>query len=196
MTPDVTQQLGLLAQELPPVAHLAVTYRELQQLSVIDNLTLLFDASQFRRRLAEAFETYRRHQQTFSVLLIDVDYLHRLNEEHGHAAGDVVLRQLAQQLRSAARGWDVAARCGDDELVMLLPGSNLQTAAELGEWYRAQVAGTPLGDPAAPLRVTVSVGVSEVSPGSSDGLTVLWEASAAVCEAKQAGRNALRVFRA
>jgi two-component system cell cycle response regulator len=194
MTAEVLQQLSLLAQELAPVAYLAVTYRELQHLSVIDNLTLLFDERYFRERLAEAFDSYQRHQQPFSVLLVDVDFLEKVNAQHGHATGDAVLRQLAQQLRAGARRFDVLARSGDDELAMLLPETSLQAAAELAEWYRDQVANTAFGAGHEALQVTVSLGVAEVSPTSSEGLTVLWEASAAVCEAKQAGRNQVRTF--
>ncbi|MBI4703089.1 MAG: diguanylate cyclase [Deltaproteobacteria bacterium] len=188
------EHLGLLAQEFAPVARLLLLYQENKRLSVSDGLTRLYNVRYLRERVVEAHATYQRHERIFSLLILDVDHFKRVNDRHGHGAGDEVLQSVAALFRAGLRREDVPARYGGDELVALLPETAAAGAVALGERLRQQVRKLVVPAGREQLRVTASIGVAEVWPGCADGWSVLGRADAALYEAKHAGRNAVRVF--
>jgi len=166
----------------------ATSLRELQALSRTDELTGLAN----RRRLDEHLEIMsamaRRQKSLFSLLLIDVDRTRRINDEHGHDAGDAVLADVARRIVAGLRTEDVAGRWHGEEFVVLLPHTELDGAWRLAERIRASVCDEPvdLGE-GRDVMVTVSIGCAE---GFGDDLhDHLRRAQAAVDEAKAAGRN-------
>jgi two-component system cell cycle response regulator len=130
----------------------------------------------------------RRQRSTFSMLLIDVDRTRRINDEHGHDAGDAVLVAVARRIEAALRAEDVAGRWHWEEFIVLLPHTDLDGAWRLADRIRAAVCDEPvdLGD-GRDVLVTVSVGCAE---GFGDDVDDhLRRTQAAVDEAKAAGRN-------
>ena len=124
-----------------------------------------------------------------ALLAIDIDHFKRINDQHGHAAGDEVLRQLVQVVASRQRLGDVLFRTGGEEFMLLLPRTHSADAQRLAEDLRARVAGSPLL-PDEP--VTVSIGVSALAAGQ--GVPAwLKAADAALYRAKQDGRNRVAV---
>jgi diguanylate cyclase (GGDEF)-like protein len=96
-----------------------------------------------------------------AVLLLDIDHFKRINDEHGHAAGDAVLRQLADLMRESQRKIDMLGRIGGEEFAILLPGTDLDAAAVFGERLRQRVAQTPMQlDDGVTLDITVSIGIA------------------------------------
>jgi two-component system cell cycle response regulator len=145
-----------------------------------------------RRHLDEHLEVVsamaRRQRAIFSLLLIDVDRTRRINDDHGHTAGDLVLRDVSQRIVAALRTEDIAGRWHGEEFVVLLPHTELDGAWRLAERIRASVCDEPvdLGD-GKDVMVSVSIGCAE---GFGDDLEDhLRRAHAAVDEAKAAGRN-------
>jgi diguanylate cyclase (GGDEF)-like protein len=120
-------------------------------------------------------------------IIADLDHFKRVNDTHGHAVGDTVLREVAHLLRRQLRAFDLAYRLGGEEFVVLLPGSDLEDTLELGERLRAAVCERPIGDGIA---VTLSVGIGASERDERfDYSTVFAEADNAVYCAKHAGRN-------
>ncbi len=128
--------------------------------------------------------------RTFSILMLDIDFFKKINDEFGHLVGDDVLRAFAQRLREFLRSDDVCARFGGEEFVVVLPDTSQATAMEIGERIRMGVAQAPLlTKPKVP--ATVSIGVATMEQGQS--ITELFAAAdAAVYLAKNGGRNQVR----
>lgn len=143
-----------------------------------------------RRRLEEqgAFliESARRYGRPLSLVLMDVDHFKSINDEHGHQAGDVVLRELARVLRTQTRDADVLARWGGEEFAILAPETAAVDAAVFGERIRAAIAEHEFGVVG---RVTASFGVTEVAPGDDSMRALYTRADGALYRAKREGRN-------
>ena len=161
-----------------------------------DPLTELHNRRYLDRRLQEELSRASRYRQPLSCLFIDADHFKRINDNYGHQAGDSVLKELANRIRSQLRASDVATRYGGEEFALLLPQTNLSEALLLAERIRLEVAQTPVYlDNGEALPLTVSIGVSETLPmlGKSRhnevGEHLLASADQALYQAKANGRN-------
>jgi two-component system cell cycle response regulator len=166
---------------------------ELDRVSRTDALTGLHNRRHLEERLTEQASLVKRHGGELGLLLLDVDHFKHVNDEHGHAAGDAVLRILAGRLREAIRVEDVPGRWGGEEFLVLLPATGREGVGSAGERVRRGVATDPFQLTTSELPVTVSVGAAA---GVDDG----WEglvrrADAAMYAAKEAGRNRVVVDR-
>ena len=123
-----------------------------------------------------------------AVVALDVDHFKRVNDAHGHAAGDAVLAAVAARAAEALRAGDLLARIGGEEFAALLPGATLEAAAEVAERVRARIGAAPVPAGEARLAVTVSAGVAALAP-AEDGAALLARADARLYAAKRAGRD-------
>ena len=130
-----------------------------------------------------------------SVLLIDVDHFKQINDRHGHAVGDVVLRHLADVMRGCQRRIDTLGRMGGEEFAVLLPGADEAAAKAYGERLRGAVEHSPLQAEGATVSATISIGISALSAGDRSCDAVLVRADRALYQAKEGGRNQVRVHR-
>ena len=123
------------------------------------------------------------------MLLLDIDYFKRINDTHGHEAGDVVLKIFAERITAQLRALDLASRYGGEEFVILMPGAGLAEAEHAAERVRRSVCNKvfKLSDELK-LHVTVSIGLAQASPGEPME-SLLRRADAALYEAKTDGRN-------
>jgi len=125
-----------------------------------------------------------------SVLVLDLDHFKRVNDTHGHRAGDQVVQAVAQVIRFCVREGDIACRFGGEEFAILLPRADLQTALTIGERLRDSLARTEIPTEHGLLQVTVSIGVACLEEGDDPDLeSLLDRADAALYAAKHAGRN-------
>jgi diguanylate cyclase (GGDEF)-like protein len=159
--------------------------RRLHAQAVEDALTGLSNLRGFEHAAAARWA----HGEALSLLAVDADHFKRVNDVHGHAVGDAVLRWLGQQLAYAARQGDVVARLGGEEFVLLLPGATPEQAVAAAERLRAAVAEAPFIDGAVRVPVTVSIGVATRRADDSALDAVLRRADRALYAAKAAGRN-------
>lgn len=174
----------------------------LKRIGLTDALTGLNNRRFFNQRLDEEIMRTLRHDTPLSALFIDADHFKLVNDQHGHAVGDLALIELSSKLRGYVRFQDVLARFGGEEFAILLTGSDLQAAARVAERIREEIADMmiPL-DNGHILKLTVSIGVSElhyVADQSDDvaqiGESLLQHADEAVYAAKHAGRNQVMVM--
>lgn len=137
-------------------------------------------------RLKNSFLHLKRSRIVYSVLAVDIDHFKLINDEHGHATGDQVLRALADQLRNTVRESDFVARVGGEEFLVLLPATGLDEAGLVAEKIRqtVELATNPAGK-----RLTISVGVAAASPEDENEDTCVLKADQMLYEAKRAGRN-------
>jgi two-component system cell cycle response regulator len=153
------------------------------ELAVTDPLTGLRNRRYVRRHL----EGVLRGSEA-AVLLLDVDRFKAINDTLGHAAGDVVLREVAERIRVHLRSADVVARYGGEEFLIVMSGAPLDDATMVAERLRAAIGSMPIATQGAELRVTVSVGVAAAVAGAQADGTIA-AADAALYRAKKAGRD-------
>lgn len=136
------------------------------------------------------FRRSTRYARRMALLMIDLDHFKNLNDEHGHAVGDLVLQTVASTLRANLRESDVLARYGGEEFVVLLPETSAAEAAIVGDKLRGAVAARVILAGEAEVRCTASVGAAAFPdmPATSEA-DLLGYADAALYEAKRAGRN-------
>ena len=156
--------------------------------SMTDPLTGLPNRREFNERLEERMAGWKRRGEVFSLLLMDVDHFKKLNDQHGHLAGDLVLTMLGGTLRSVLRRDDAIARFGGEEFAMILPGTTLQQATgvvpkvcEAASRATAKHGETRLG-------VTLSGGLATIQMGES-AESLIGRADEALYAAKTAGRD-------
>ena len=177
----------------------SVNRARLVRSGITDVLTGWHNRRYLQTRLHEELARCRRERSALTCLMIDVDHFKRINDRHGHLAGDEVLRQLARCVDAEVRGSDVSARYGGEEFVILLPSTGIEAGRVLAERIRSAVAAESfeIENVAEPLPITVSIGVAEYRPGPSQedlkvaGEKLLALADLALYDAKAGGRNSV-----
>lgn len=177
---------------------LLVANSRLEQQATTDPLTGLGNRRMMTLRLTEELERAQRFGHTLSLLMIDIDHFKRINDGHGHDAGDRAIVAVAQVLRSVTRGMDTAARFGGEEFVLLMPETPLAVALEVAERLRVAAASLRVEcDDGQLVNFTISIGVTSSAPQATaparreaDSLTdLLIRADQALYRAKHAGRD-------
>ncbi len=171
------------------VAEIESLNRKLHEQAIRDPLTGLYNRRYLDDVITREVARAVRSGAPMTIAALDVDHFKLVNDEHGHASGDHVLRMLAEVLRTHVRTSDLVCRIGGEEFLVVLPGAPLAIACERAEVWRSAFAATdcPLPD-GTPLRCTVSIGVVEHVAGSDIAETFL-RADKALYAAKHAGRD-------
>ncbi|HEY2539267.1 MAG TPA: sensor domain-containing diguanylate cyclase [Stellaceae bacterium] len=193
----VTEQrrLGLVCAEQISLAIANVKLRDqLRDQSIRDVLTGLFNRRYMLETCRREFSRAARAAQNVSILSLDIDHFKKFNDNHGHDAGDTVLRAVANCLDSLFRSDDVACRFGGEEFVVLLPGADIAAAVARAEQLRAKIEGLVVRyvDKNLP-RVTVSIGVASFPEAGDAPQSVLKAADEALYRAKEGGRNRVEI---
>ena len=176
-------------------AELEEKNRELEQLSISDGLTGLFNHRHIQALLEEEFERANRSGDPISVCMLDLDRFKGVNDTHGHQIGDAVLVEMAEILRHTAREVDRLGRYGGEEFIVILPETGIEEAAVFAERVREAVQAHPFAESRGkPLNMTISGGVAEYPhPLVNNPYELVKYADQALYQAKNAGRN--RVIR-
>jgi diguanylate cyclase (GGDEF)-like protein len=170
--------------------------RELHHLAHHDALTSLPNRELFRQRVEQAISTARSNGWTVAIMCLDLDYFKNVNDTLGHAAGDHLLRCVADRLRSCFRGNDTVARLGGDEFAVVLGNlSKPEVAATLASQLIG-VVGQPIDYNGHLITTGLSIGIALSSSDGSDGETILKNADLALYRSKADGRGTFRFFEA
>jgi diguanylate cyclase (GGDEF)-like protein/PAS domain S-box-containing protein len=175
------------------------TYKELElrldRLANADSLTDLPNRRRFEERLPEALARGQRDHRPMALMFLDVDRFKQVNDSHGHATGDAVLKQFALRLGNCVRVTDTVARLAGDEFVIILEGLNACEDAELAARKIGAALQPPFVVEGLSLSVTASIGVAFVDAETVSPTDVIAIADAAVYQAKRDGRNTFVLFR-
>jgi diguanylate cyclase (GGDEF)-like protein len=181
----------LLARLLANCSVAPIQRARLERLAVTDDLTLAFNGRYLASRMLEEMDRARRAGDALSVLLMDLDHFKRVNDTHGHAVGDQVLRAFVERVRAATRRVDILVRKGGEEFVLLMPGTNAAEAKTIAERIRHNAADKPIsvaGLADASIHQTVSVGVATWDGRETPDALEL-RADRAMYQAKELGRD-------
>lgn len=180
--------LKFIGSESPEAGYHAEVY----QLVTHDPLTALPNRRHFTEQVEAAISEALEAGRPLSLCIIDVDLFKPINDDFGHIAGDAVLQQLAARLRSHVAPGTLGARIGGEEFALLLPGRGLAEALAVAEALRREVEARPFEIERRAQRVTVSVGVADLTAERGDRSLLMRAADAALYAAKSAGRNCVR----
>ncbi len=165
--------------------------RQIEELRVqarIDGLTRIPNRAAFDERLDEYLSLLDRTNLIFSLLLLDIDFFKKVNDQHGHPNGDRILRGVAAKISDSIRTNDFAARYGGEEFAVIFPGTDLAEAREVSERIRQDIAKTNFRLDDENIKMTVSGGVAQCEKGM-DTEAILAAADKALYNAKSGGRN-------
>ncbi|MBI5875145.1 MAG: diguanylate cyclase, partial [Deltaproteobacteria bacterium] len=188
--------LFMLAFQSATAVENARLYTKTTELATTDGLTSLLNRRAFMERLTEEAARSSRYEHYFSFLLIDIDHFKLVNDTYGHAAGDAVLKLLAQILKRQTRSVDIVGRYGGEEFAIILPETNSSGAQLVGERIRNVVSKLPFILPnGSEIGLTISIGIA-CFPSCAGNIEQLIErADAALYSAKNAGRNLVYLYR-
>ncbi|WP_454914679.1 diguanylate cyclase [Xanthobacter sediminis] len=167
---------------------------ELRHLAVTDELTGLCNRRRFFEEADRAFRIAVATVSDLSVLMLDLDHFKAINDGFGHAAGDIVLREVAQRCRAALRARDVVARMGGEEFAVLLPHTSVGGALQVAQNLISSISSAPVDIGTLALDVRASVGVSFMMDGDRDIEAIIERADRALYSAKGNGRNRVVVY--
>lgn len=171
----------------------------IEELAMFDQLTGLYERHELDKRLEEEYDRARRHEQKFSVLMIDLDDFKEINDTYGHDVGDTVLERvgtiLEEVVENELRSSDVAGRYGGEEFCIMLPTADQGGAKNVAERIRKNLRDvrfdTGEGDT---FQVTCSIGVAELNQGVHTPEELVQRADEALYAAKEAGRDQVKIY--
>ncbi|WP_137681233.1 sensor domain-containing diguanylate cyclase [Aurantiacibacter suaedae] len=187
------RDIARIAQALADSMSLALANISLQEKlrtqSLRDPLTGLYNRRYMEDALERHLQMAERNGNATSVIMIDLDHFKKINDSHGHGKGDAVLRDVAAQLTASVRPSDIVSRYGGEELMVIMPGCDLEDAMAKAEVLRGRIESLsePHGTP-----VTASFGVACVPDTSNSMQDLVPMADAALYVAKEAGRNCVK----
>jgi diguanylate cyclase (GGDEF)-like protein len=165
----------------------------LRKLAETDPLTNLMNRRAFMGAASDAMRYYQRYGRAIATLIVDIDHFKRVNDQHGHAAGDAVIRRIGELIAQTLRETDKVARFGGEEFVVLLREVSEHDAHELAERIRLIIAESAIPFDGKELSVTVSIGCAAITAHDRDVEELIERADRALYAAKGAGRNCIRL---
>jgi diguanylate cyclase (GGDEF)-like protein len=164
-------------------------HEEIYRMTIVDGLTQVHNKRYLMEALDREIIRGRRHNRELAILIFDIDHFKRINDVHGHLAGDFVLKEVARVVQSRIRRDEVFARYGGEEFAIILPETTMDGAMALAETLRQKVAEHLFVFQADSIRVTISVGVATLQDGDRAADALIKRADEKLYLAKNSGRN-------
>lgn len=183
---DNTALIGSLADLVTVAIEHANMHEEKKKQAVTDGLTGISNRRHFNDTLEKEFERARRYDKTLSLVVVDLDFLKKINDNYGHQAGDQAIKSIGGVLARSCRSVDTAARYGGEEFCLLLPDTETEDAVLLAERVRKRIAETFIEGPG---NISASLGVATYPSHASDPDELFQAADHALYQAKESGRN-------
>lgn len=185
--------MSIFAKQIGISLERARLFKEVQELALTDPLTGLSN----RRSLFELgrieFARAHRMKRPFCCMMLDLDHFKQINDNYGHQAGDMVLKEFANLCRRSVREVDLIGRYGGEEIIIFLPETDMKTALMVAERLRQSVAGTTIKTGSQEIPLTVSIGVAQKDENTLELETLLARADQAMYIAKHKGRNRVAI---
>ncbi|MCD4742633.1 MAG: GGDEF domain-containing protein [Desulfobacteraceae bacterium] len=163
--------------------------KELEKKVYQDQLTGAYNRRAYDRRAAEEMDRFLRYGNVFSLLLIDADYFKKINDKYGHAIGDKCLKEMIKRTITLLRKVDMLARYGGEEFTIIMPETDKESAKQAAEKIRKNIEKIEFVYKEEKVKVTVSIGVSQISKDDKKFESLFERADIAVYKAKSNGRN-------
>jgi len=183
-----------IAQQATIAMDNAKLFERMQQLAITDGLTKIYNRRYFYMMLENEIERSKRYGVPLSLIMMDIDHFKGVNDQYGHLAGDEVLESLAALCKSLLRQADEIFRYGGEEFTILLPETNANLALKVAERVRRTIEENAFSTEKGEVKISASLGVAEFKNSFADSNAFIESADKALYDAKQAGRNCVRVF--
>lgn len=167
----------------------AILFSEIEEMSRIDGLTELYLRRYFLQRLENEILRAERYNTNFSLVMIDVDFFKKINDNYGHLVGDFVLKNLAEVIKEMVGKQGICCRWGGEEFLILIPYQSLNSVKDLIEELRKKVETMDFQYEDKIIKITISCGISYFPLAGKDIETLINEADRKMYKAKQSGRN-------
>jgi two-component system cell cycle response regulator len=164
-------------------------HEEIYRLTIMDGLTQAYNARYLYEALEREIIRGRRHERPLTVLMFDIDHFKRVNDVHGHLAGDFVLKEIARIIQQRIRRDEIFARYGGEEFAIILPETPLEGAVSLAETLRQKVEENVFAFQADTIKVTISVGAAQLTDNDKTANDLIKRADELLYQAKRGGRN-------
>ncbi len=192
---DRIELLEMVGEYLRIVVEGSLKYKRLLDAAYFDFLTGLGNRHFFDRIIEREKKRHKRLNQSFSLLILDIDHFKKINDNYGHDVGDFILKEMGKIIKESVREIDYPIRYGGEEFVILLPHTSRRDAFVLADRLRREIESYPFRIRDNTLRVTVSIGISEFNPSSHRDINhILKEADMALYRSKKEGRNRVCVY--
>lgn len=187
------KMLIVIAHQIGMAMENADLYNQMQEFATTDNLTGAFNRLYFNRRLEEEFKAAQDGGYELSLAMLDIDHFKRFNDTYGHLFGDKVLKSICQTINGSIRDQDIMARFGGEEFVILFPNTSISEAYEIVENIRENIKHTTVNENEVCVSVTASLGLASFPQNASDTIDLIKNADDALYDAKNSGRNCVKV---
>jgi diguanylate cyclase (GGDEF)-like protein len=170
----------------------------IEELAVKDEMTRLYNRRYFNARVNDEVKRSHRFRQNLGCIMLDIDFFKKVNDTYGHQAGDMILQNISKAVVKCCREIDTIARYGGEEIIVLLPGTDLKGAYHLADKIRLNVEELKNEyEKGVFIPVTVSLGVASFTPDDLNKITkgdqIIKYADSALYRAKERGRNRVEV---
>lgn len=189
---DDLRLLTTIGKQVSMAIENAELYANLQELATTDGLTGVYNRVYFHQKFESEFNIARELGYDLSLAILDIDHFKKFNDTYGHLFGDIVLKSVAQTIKSNLRASDTIARFGGEEFIIILPHTSLQEAHEKVELLRQKISRNVVTDNAISASVTVSFGMACFPETSTNQIELLKDADNALYQAKECGRNCIK----
>ncbi len=188
------EKVTILAQQFSLVLRRIRLYEEIESLAMTDSLTAVHTRRYLMSSFKEEFKRAKARKTPLSFLMIDVDYFKHFNDQYGHLTGDMILREIATQIRAGIREIDIVGRYGGEEFCVILPDTGHDEALYVAERIRSQVEKKKIKAYDSTVRATVSIGLVSFPDGGKNVNDMIEKADWALYRAKKKGRNVVCAF--
>ncbi|PCM45260.1 GGDEF domain-containing protein [Marinobacter sp. ANT_B65] len=168
--------------------------KQLARLSMTDRLTGLLNRGAWENLVGAEYERYRRYSQATSLVMFDIDFFKKVNDNYGHLTGDEVIKHAAATAKSNLRQSDSIGRYGGEEFGIILPETDAEGSRIICERIRQSIEHSIVNTTTAPVRYTVSIGIAQLSGSAKSYTKWMQQADEALYAAKKSGRNRVVVF--
>jgi len=186
---DENNKINYIYLTVQDVTEIAAYEQKLITMNTRDGLTGIFNRRYLEAKLKEECDRHIRYNRPLSLIMLDIDHFKKINDTHGHQAGDFILKSLASTIDERIRAVDIVARYGGEEFCCLLPETTSESALALAEFLRMGIETEIYHFKDKSIKITISQGVSDLSEGIDSAEALLKMADDGLYESKRLGRN-------